>query len=64
MAGIRDKFRRRYFSQIGWAGSINEEIPNTPMDRAENVQTQNKIVRDKIYSPGRKPRLRKRVLGR
>lgn len=68
MSGIREKFRKRYLGQMGWAAgdpdlAAGEPIVQSTADQMENQQTQQNAVYDKVYSPGKKPTPRGRTRG-
>ena len=66
MPGIRDKFRKRWLGQMGYAGGdaslIGQPIVKSTPDKLENAQTQQHAVRDKLYKVGTKTPRRKRTL--
>lgn len=63
---IRDKFRKRYFGQMGYASgeeaeTMNEPIIQSTSDNLENQQTGNAPARyDKVYKLGQRPPKRMR----
>ena len=63
---IRDKFRKRWLGQRGYAGGdiglVNQPIIRSKADQVENSQTQQKAVRDKEYKLGTRTPRRKRTL--